>query len=166
MYGKIRTIVLTGSGSWTVPADWNNDLNVIHAIGGGAARSVTGGNSGGGGAYSRYVGLNLSPGQSVFYSALATVNSAGSLGNDAWLNKVSNAAPSNNTQGILAKGGGTVSTSVAAGLASGCIGDGRAFDGGTGVVSGGGGGGGGGGAAGPHGPGGNGGAGNIFGAES
>ena len=65
-----QTIFLTGGTSWTVPSNWNNAINKIECIGGGAgggAGSVGGssGNAGGGGAYATVSNITLTPGANI-----------------------------------------------------------------------------------------------------
>lgn len=84
-------ITLTSGTSWTVPSDWNNSDNVIHAIGGGGGGDGSGsagqGDGAGGGAYARLDNHTLTPGASVSYSIGAfgvrgTASSQGSAGGD------------------------------------------------------------------------------------
>src|SRR4029079_15996787 len=70
-----------GSGTWTVPSDWNNAANTIEVIGGGAGGAATCTNAcggGGGGAYAKATNVTLTPGANVSYNvangALAGVN--------------------------------------------------------------------------------------------
>ena len=67
--------VLTGSGNWTVPSDFNRTTNTIHLIGGGGGggRSSSSdplgyGGAGGGGGYTKLTNLNLGPGSIISYS--------------------------------------------------------------------------------------------------
>jgi hypothetical protein len=111
----LKTIILTGSGTWTVPADWNNAWNSIHAIGGGGAGTRQGG--GGGGAYATTENFYFNPGDVAYYSAVSIT--AKSDGNPAWFSRT-NQEPSAVSQGIKAAGGrlGNVRTG---GSASSCI---------------------------------------------
>lgn len=61
------------SGTWTVPADWNNSNNKIHCIGGGgggggAGGGAGGGGGGGGGGYAYKTNASFSVGQSIPYN--------------------------------------------------------------------------------------------------
>jgi glycine rich protein len=93
-----------GSGTWTVPADWNNSNNTVECIGGGAGGTGSwtdnnvGGSGGGGGAYARSANLNLTPGASVTYNvgagsaggpSAAGGSSSASAGGDTWFNSAS-----------------------------------------------------------------------------
>ncbi len=162
-----------GSGTWTVPADWNNDNNTVECLGagGGGTGSWTdnniGGAGGGGGAYAKSVNLNLTAGASIPYTvgagsaggaAAAGGASSSPAGGDTWFNSAS--FPTSG-QACGAKGASahTGNSPGAGGQAATCysIGSGAVTrsggSGGSGASSGPGAGGGAGGAAGPHGDG-------------
>ncbi len=165
-----------GSGTWTVPTDWNNMNNSIECLGAGAggtgARTDNnvGGSGGGGGAYAKSVNLNLTPGASVSYTVGAgsvagtaavgdTSNAA--AGGDTWFNSASfpatgDACGARGASAHVGKAAGTAgqaasSYSTGPGAVTRSGGDGGS-GGGAGVAAGGGGGG----AAGPNGDGGSG----------
>lgn len=163
----IKKIALTDTTftTWTVPADWDNTVNSIELIGSGgtsvdADGSPTGQcNGAGGGAYAKLTNFQLTPGSTVY------INIGNYLGQkDTWINKTTNSAPSNITDGGLAKGGqdATLTAVGQGGQAASSIGN-TVFSGGNGGLgtynANNNGGGGGGGAAGPGGAGKNGGAG-------
>ena len=114
-----KTIFWTTVGTKTIPTDFNSDGPwTIHAIGGGAgggASRTRGG--GGGGAYAAITNSDatITAGQSVYTSLGTTVPSSGSAGVDSWVN-LSNAAsaPTIASNGVLAKGGATTTTSTGA----------------------------------------------------
>jgi hypothetical protein len=93
-----------GSGTWTVPADWNNANNSVECVGGGAGGTGSwtdnnvGGSGGGGGAYAKSINLNLTPGAAVAYTvgaggaagpASAGDTSNAAAGGDTWFNSAS-----------------------------------------------------------------------------
>lgn len=143
---SVKTVIFTGTGgTWTVPSDWNNLYNRIYGIGaGGGATSTI--NSGGGGGYAQLNNYLLNPGDVTYWSAPLPDTFTG---NDAWFNRVTNALPTDISQGLVARGsrgeaGGGNSQSIVN------IGD-KTYVGGNGsssLYAGGGG------AAGPSGPGG------------
>lgn len=97
---NFRSIAIAGTGSLVVPADWNNNDNIIEAIGwGGSGQTgLIGSSGGGGGAYAATPNFTLTPGSTAFY---AVETSPG----DVWFNKTSNAKPTTISDGILAKSG-------------------------------------------------------------
>ncbi len=161
----VKTVFITtpGTGTFTVPSDFVS-LDSVEAIGGGGASSggaTTGG--GGGGAYAKSTTVTGLVANGLVFTNVGTAGSGtrGSGGGDSWCNVVSNAAPTLDTQGVLAKGGGgtTGSAGAAGGSSASCVPTSGAFSGGSGgTASGTSTHGGGGGAAGPGGVGGNGGA--------
>lgn len=155
----------TGSGSFEVPATWNDADNAIHCIGAGGAGGADdadGGGGGGGGAYSRRNNLNRTPGEFLPYTigsgGIGVVKGNGNAGGDTWFG---HASFGSSLCGAKGGAGGGTKTPGAGGQASAGIGDVKR-NGGTGgfgaeegsVASGGGGGGG---AGGPNGNGGTGG---------
>jgi hypothetical protein len=139
-----------GSGTWAVPADWNNSNNTIECIGGGgggrASLGVVPGGGGGGGAYSLIRNLSLTPGATIPYRTGAG-GDQGDPGEDTFFGAASFAAAK-----IGAKGGRGAAAlgSGMGGSAADCIGS-VTFSGGSGGAGGNRGGGGGGGAGGPKG---------------
>ncbi len=157
-----RVIILTSGNTWSVPSEWNNLNNTIEVIGGGGGGGPPSGNvatagGGGGGGYSKVTNLSLTPG-STAYIRIGSGGGENSSGGDTWLSSV-NAAPTNTSQGVLAKGGAGAGGGGASASGVGNI----KYSGGNGGASGpyGATGGGGGGAAGPHGMGNNGSAGSF-----
>lgn len=160
-----KFVFLTTTGSvqtWTVPNDWNNLSNSIHAIGGGGGGCTAAGDNGraggGGGAYARVDNLSFVPGASVSYRVGAgggTATDNGGEGEDTWFGDTVFA-----DSDVGAKGGvgGLIINGGAGGAGGDCIGDVTATGGNGGNAAGGDSnfGGGGGGAAGPGGPGTNG----------
>lgn len=133
----IRNIYFTsGSGSFKLPVDFDPTQPVtvlcLGSGGGGARRFAAsgGGAGGGGGSLARGTFSGLKPADLIYYSvgiggAGGASNGAnGTSGQSTWVNIVSNAVPSNSSQGVLAVGGGggTGATSGAGGLASSSIG--------------------------------------------
>ena len=106
-------LTTTGSGTWTVPAGWNNSNNSIELIGGGGG-GMGGSNGrygGGGGSYSKLTNFSLTRGATVFVNVGAggpgTTSVGQSPGGDTWLNKTTNAAPTLIANGGQAIGGGS-----------------------------------------------------------
>jgi hypothetical protein len=118
-YDTFVFLTTTGANSWTVPANWNSLDNRIECIGAGGngAGPYNAGNpvGGHGGTYASVTNLALTPGASASYNI-----SAGNTG-DTWLSNTG-VAPTNTTQGVLAKPNQTTTT--------GCIGS-ATFAGGT-----------------------------------
>jgi hypothetical protein len=117
------TVILlktTGAGTWTVPSDWNSLNNTIEAIGGGGGTGNASRGGGGGGAYTKLTNFSLTPGATVniFVGAGGAGATTYGSGQDTWLNKTTNAAPSSSTDGLLAKAG-TTPISLATTAASG-----------------------------------------------
>ena len=113
--------LLSGSGSWLVPANCVSiDLIEAYGAGGGGRRSVNwaAGPGGGGGAYSACNPFTLTPGSSIYYAVGGTglggtaLGTDGGSGGDTWLRwDGTNNPPVALGQGLLArggKGGGTV----------------------------------------------------------
>uniref|UniRef100_UPI00315DE7C8 glycine-rich domain-containing protein n=1 Tax=Rhodomicrobium lacus TaxID=2498452 RepID=UPI00315DE7C8 len=116
-----KTIVFdaVGSGTFTVPVDWNNAGNSIEVIGGGGGSAAGAdwkgyavpSSGGGGGAYAKVNNLVLQPGSTAYFniggggSAGPSHGDAGS-GGDTWFNGSANAVPATLTSGVLARGGG------------------------------------------------------------
>jgi hypothetical protein len=151
----------TGSGTWTVPTDWNNGNNSIHIIGGGggggtasvSGNNRAGGGGGGGGGYTKLTNQSLTISSSIAYQAGAGGAAGVSGGTTSW-----------NSGASTAGGGGGGSSTTTPTSTGGTAGTGSTFNGGAGGVgststaaSTGNGGGGGGGAGGLNGAGGNGG---------
>jgi hypothetical protein len=142
--GPIPIFLTAASGTWTVPADWNNSTNSIECIGGGGGggsiTATVAAAGGGGGAYSKITSATFTPNASISYQ-IGIGGAATVAGGDSWVQ---------NTSLILAKGG---SAGGAGGLASSGVGSTRSSggDGGAGRTGGDYGGGGGGGAGGPGG---------------
>jgi hypothetical protein len=101
---SIVQFLTVGSGTWTVPANWNSADNTVECLGGGGGGTGSwtdnnvGGSGGGGGAYAKSVNLNLTPGASVSYSVGASSaggaaasggSSSSSAGGDTWFNSAS-----------------------------------------------------------------------------
>lgn len=145
-----------GSASWSVPGDWNNTSNSLHAIGGGAtsgsgSAQVPGS---GGGAYAELTNLSLTKNATAYYAVglggLYTTDDTGQDGGQTWFNKTTNAAPTLVANGILAVGG---NKRGAGGAAASCVGTTTYSGGSPSTSSSGYSGTGGGGAAGPNGAG-------------
>ena len=152
-----RVVVLTGSGNWTVPDDWNNTNHSIACIGGGRGGGVfsgiSGGGGGGGGAFA-LGSINLVQGDSIAYSCGAGSTNNSTAGGDTWFNasSLANAVTLGSSVAVAAQG---APTSGAGGLGSSSVGNASTANGGSGGA-GANGGGGGGGAGGPNGNGNNG----------
>lgn len=153
-----KSILITSTGSWTVPSDWNSNNNSIEAIGGGGGGGSGSGSAGagGGGAYAKRSNVALTPGSSLSVTIGAGgaggVGSAnGIAGTDTYIGSAGCSSAS-----VCAKGGARGTTS--AGGAGGSSGSSRGstkFKGGDGRQGGGSSGnpGGAGGAGGPNGAG-------------
>ena len=80
-------ITTTGTSTWTVPEDWNDNANSIEVIGGGGggvnASNGQGGSGGGGGAYASSTNISLTAGASitVFVGAGGNAGTDGAEGN-------------------------------------------------------------------------------------
>lgn len=118
--GSTQTVYLTttGSGTWTVPSDWNSASNTIEVIGGGGgggggSSSNEGGGGGGGGGYSKKSNITLSAGGSITYSigtggTGGTPGAAGSAGGDTYFcNSTSNCAGIGGTSVVVGAHGGS-----------------------------------------------------------
>ncbi len=145
--------VLTTSGNFTVPADWNDTTNSIECVGGGGgggSNPSLGGGGGGGGAYAKITSLTLTPGASVAYQ-IGAGGSAEISGVVSWFQ---------NSTVVAAEGGGAAADATGGAGGSSAISVGSIKkSGGTGATAGGNGGAGGGSSGGPFGTsGGNGGA--------
>lgn len=169
-------VFLTSGSAWAVPSDWNDGNNTIEAVGNGsdAGGNVRGG--GGGGAYSRSVNVQLTPGATVGYNVahVAMIGSAGNDSGDAYFcNSTSGCTSLGDSNVVVGAEGGHGTTNGdnldSNGGAGGYAGNGRASGAGSLKYSGGAGGncdssscyppyipGAGGGAAGPNGNGGDG----------
>lgn len=112
-------IILTGSGNWIVPDDWNPDANTIEGIGGGGGGSSVnpGGFAGaGGGEYRRIRNVALTPGASIPFACGAGgpggINDVGDDGGNTTFNTsaliaVGGKASVNGTTGGVGGTGGT-----------------------------------------------------------
>jgi hypothetical protein len=150
-------LTTTGSGTWTVPSDWNNASNSIEVIGaGGGGAGGNWGGAGGGGAYSKIINLSLTVGASITIqvgvggAGATTVGGTASAGGDTWFNGASlgvSSVGAKGGSGADAAGNGGTGGASASGVGT------TKFSGGDGGACPGFGGGGGGGAAGPSGAG-------------
>lgn len=155
-----KWIVLTAGSSFSVPADWNNADNSVHAFGASPNASNPAANNGGGGtgggAWARTDNLVLTPSGSATYQ----IGVPGTP--DTWLSNTG-VTPVSTATGVLAKGGSTNSNATGGqgGQAASCIGHAanNGGNGGNSAAAANSAGGGGGGAGGPFGAGGNGGTG-------
>ncbi len=134
-------LTTTGTGSWTVPSNWNNASNTIQVIGGGQAGSDAGGGAepgGAGGDYAAVTNLKFAnPGTTVAtYQVGAGGASGNANGGSTWFNGSTLAGSS-----VGATGGNAPGTDVGSVTALGGAGGGGPANGG------------GGGAGGPHGAG-------------
>lgn len=135
MYGAIelnvplKTVVLTGGSTWTVPLDWGsaNQIEVWGAGGNGGTGTATprGAASGGSGGYSTISGLTLTPGAVVNFSV-----PAGGAGTAApvYFNGTSLASSS---VGANSAGNASTTTAGTGGSITGVIGTARAGTNGT-----------------------------------
>ena len=159
----------SGSGTWTVPSDWNDSNNSIHLIGGGGggagsiaegsgALRKAGGGGGGGGGYTRLDNQTLTIGASINYQAGTAGGGGGSTANGT-----AGGTTSWNAGASTAGGGSGGQVSFTPSSTGGTGGTGSTYNGGNGGAGSTGtgslamGGGGGGGAGGPNGAGANGG---------
>jgi hypothetical protein len=141
----VVTLSIPGSGTWTVPADWNSANNTIHCIGAGNGGGTDGGGGGGGG-YAAGVRVPLTLGAAISYQ-VGNHNSGSSVLRATFFNGTEGFG-SNTVEG----GGGGASNGSGGGGAGGTpintFGGGNGFNGGNGgslsALQGGGGGGGGG----------------------
>lgn len=117
MKAHAATVVFLTSGtSYAIPADWNNSMNSIEVIGGGAGGAGNGGGGGGGGAYSKAVNVTLSG--TVGYAVGAGGGSNTSGGDTYFCNSTSNCASIAGTA-VVAGAKGGVSSGTTAGGAGG-----------------------------------------------
>jgi 6-phosphogluconolactonase (cycloisomerase 2 family) len=97
-----------GNGSLVVPANVTTMVLEAWGAGGGSAGlNRTGTDTAGGGAFATSV-VNVTPGQTVFFSIGAGGtggSTVGGAGTQSWINVGTNAAPSSNTVGVRAAGG-------------------------------------------------------------
>lgn len=99
----VEFITATGAGTWVVPSGVTSvDVEVIGGGGGGGTEIAATG--GGGGAYSKTVGVSVTP-SSTCYVSVGIGGVVTTSGGDTWFNKSSNAAPASTSDGALAKGG-------------------------------------------------------------
>jgi hypothetical protein len=116
--GTYKALAFTGTGTstFTVPADCSGQVTaLVIGAGGGGGKATVGtarGFSGGAGAgTSVSLFLNVSAGQTIYYSsptggAGSTLqNTSGTAGGSAWLSTFSNSTPSATTYGASAQGG-------------------------------------------------------------
>ena len=125
---KTQVITTIGAGTFTTPADWNNAVNSIEAIGGGGGgANAYGGSGGGGGAYSKVVNqtisgsvaFNIGAGGAGGAASSTSGGLPGAAGGDTWVG--------NATEGsafLVAKGGagGSGAGPAAGGAASSGVG--------------------------------------------
>ena len=113
-FRKVIFITTNGTSTWVVPADWNNQANMVEVIGaGGGAGDGNGEGTGGagGGAYSRGVNLQLTPGASITVGVGnngvgATLQGGnGTDGGDTWFNATASSSCTNVTLCVSADGG-------------------------------------------------------------
>lgn len=123
------TNVGTSSGTWTVPANvYSIKIDAWGGGGAGAGQSTsgTGGLAGGAGGSRSTTTISVTPGQTIYYNiGAARTGTSGNAadGNDTWVSKLSNAAPTVSTDGVVAKGGkSAVGTTQGAGSTTGCVG--------------------------------------------
>jgi hypothetical protein len=97
VFNKATKVFLTtaGTGSWSVPSDWNSASNTIEVIGGGGggANGTVGtapGGGGGGGAYAKSINWPLTPGSTISYRVGASGGVAGAGGDTWFCNSTSN----------------------------------------------------------------------------
>lgn len=135
------TNVGASSGSWLVPANvYSIEIDAWGGGGAGAGKSTsgTGGLAGGAGGSRSTTTISVTPGQIIYFRVAAsrpgtTGNAAN--GNDTWVNKSLNSAPTSSTDGVVAKGGASaVGTAAGVGSTTGCIG--TSNQGGSGRVGG------------------------------
>jgi hypothetical protein len=117
------------SGTWTVPANvYSIKIDAWGGGGAGAGQSTsgTGGFAGGAGGARSTTTISVTPGQTIYYNvgaARAGIQGNAADGNDTWVSKASNAAPTVSTNGVVAKGGkSAVGTTQGTGSNTGCIG--------------------------------------------
>src|SRR5690606_20510834 len=107
------TIFLLSGTSFNAPADWNSGDNTVECIGGGQAgfdgvsANNSGGDGGDGGDYARVSSLSLTPNSTVHYAVGAGGASNGAVGGDTYFG-----APFVISASVVAKGGGSLTTSA------------------------------------------------------
>lgn len=123
------TNVGASSGTWTVPANvYSIKIDAWGGGGAGAGQSTsgTGGLAGGAGGSRSTTTISVTPGQTIYYNiGAARTGTSGNAadGNDTWVSKLSNTAPTVSTDGVVAKGGkSAVGTTQGAGSTTGCVG--------------------------------------------
>jgi hypothetical protein len=147
-----KSLALTSSQTWTVPADWNSANNYVYCIGGGGGGGTGGnGGGGGGGGYARKNNIALTPSTGVGVT-VGGGGGAGSAGNGG------GAGGNTSFAGVAVATGGGGGTSGGGGGGGMAAGD-QGFAGGAGGAGNGTTGGGGGGSGGTGGAAGRGGAG-------
>ena len=128
-------ITLSSGTSWTVPADWNNSDNAIHAIGGGGGGDGSGsagnGDGAGGGAYARLDNYTLTPSSSVSYAIGARGTRGGTTGQGTNGGNTTFNGSALVADGGKNNGGGYDALDGSGGLASSSTGD-VTYDGGSG----------------------------------
>ena len=136
------SIVGSGAGSWTVPANVTSitfDLWGGGGAGAGTVNNSAGGLAGGAGGTHVLSTITVTPGQVIYYTvgaSIAGTTGTVSNGNDSWVNKSANSAPTLSTNGVLAKGGQSATlTTQGTGSTTGCIGT-TPYRGGSGRVGG------------------------------
>ena len=100
-------VTTTGAGSWTVPAGVTSATVESWGGGGGSMGQDNTNGASSGGAYATSV-ISVTPGNTVYYSVGVGgtgTSASGGSGQDSWVNKAANSAPSSSSNGVLAKGG-------------------------------------------------------------
>jgi hypothetical protein len=126
---KTKTLAFTtGASSFTVPGDFAGS-SMFYAIGagGGAAKRTAnlGGGGGGSGAIGISSNLNISKGQTVYYSigsagvGATASNTSGTNGGQTWVNTSANSAPATANIGASANGGSGSAASTSNGPSGG-----------------------------------------------
>jgi hypothetical protein len=113
-----------GSHTFVVPAGVTEITIECWGAGGcgGRATSTTRTAGGGGGAYSKTTNLSVSPGNTLYVTVGAGgdgTSATPATGGDSWIRINLNVPPDNTTQGVLAKGGGSVANSSSSGASGG-----------------------------------------------
>lgn len=99
-------IYITSGTSFSAPGDWPGTADTVEVIGGGGnGHNVASAGGGGGGAYSL-----LNSGGGLTFANGATMQ-VGSSANDTWISNTGS-APTSTSQGVLAKGGISSTSSV------------------------------------------------------
>ena len=100
-------VTTTGAGSWTVPVGVTSATVESWGAGGGSMGQDNSNGASSGGAYAKSV-ISVTPGNTVYYSVGVGgtgAQASGGSGQDSWVNKAANSAPSSSSNGVLAKGG-------------------------------------------------------------